>query len=335
MNLHESETASQILLEGKNRIATPGKTDIEKEIFGNDGFNFKDLIDIVNPLQHIPVVSTLYRDLTGDEISPASRIAGGSLFFGPIGAAVSTANVIIDKTTGDDIGGHVMAVFTDNENKDTVLADVEPIGLTDDSLKFSSLSHPNSTPQTAKNQPLNNQTYRTLLVEEKPFTREGADLDENTVAALKAAGEPFDLGNFNEIHTATAQAISDTQLAFLIARGEPLVDQDDSKTDLSLPKVHNLGQVTPKEDGEDAAKISQRTQAFESISPEILEWAVREAVERTRMANIAASKLDTLAFDSNLAGAAAKEGGWFSSVMLSALKSYHSVDSLTAAHTIK
>ncbi|MEP4884867.1 MAG: hypothetical protein ABJ215_00715, partial [Alphaproteobacteria bacterium] len=41
-----------------------------------EGF-FSTLLDIVNPLQHIPLVSSLYREITGDEISPSARIVGG------------------------------------------------------------------------------------------------------------------------------------------------------------------------------------------------------------------------------------------------------------------
>ena len=58
-------------------------------LFGADGFNFLDLLDVINPLQHIPFVSTLYRALTGDTIAPASRVAGGAPFGGPIGGGAS------------------------------------------------------------------------------------------------------------------------------------------------------------------------------------------------------------------------------------------------------
>ena len=44
--------------------------------FGQDGMTFLDFLDIINPLQHIPLVSTIYRKITGDTIDPASRIAG-------------------------------------------------------------------------------------------------------------------------------------------------------------------------------------------------------------------------------------------------------------------
>ena len=63
--------------------------------FGDDGLTFGDLIDIVNPLHHFPVVGNIYRKITGDVIAPAFRIAGGALFGGPLGAAFAAASVIM------------------------------------------------------------------------------------------------------------------------------------------------------------------------------------------------------------------------------------------------
>ena len=79
------------------------------QAFGADGFTFLDFLDVINPLQHVPVVGTMYRSITGDEIDPGSRIAGSSLFGGPIGAVVALANVAIEQKTGQDIGSHMMA----------------------------------------------------------------------------------------------------------------------------------------------------------------------------------------------------------------------------------
>ncbi len=73
--------------------------------------SFSDLIDIVNPLQHIPVVSSIYRSITGDEISNPARVAGSTLFFGPLGAAASVANIAIEDHTGKDIGEHVVSLL--------------------------------------------------------------------------------------------------------------------------------------------------------------------------------------------------------------------------------
>ena len=69
--------------------------------FGADGFGFDDFLDLINPLQHIPIISTIYREITGDTISDGARIFGGALFGGPPGfaAAIGNGNKIIDKAT--------------------------------------------------------------------------------------------------------------------------------------------------------------------------------------------------------------------------------------------
>lgn len=88
------------------------KADGGFKLFGKDGFTFWDFLDIINPLQHIPVISTLYRSLTGDEIDPGAKIAGSTLFGGPFGAAISTLDVAIEHNTGQDIAEHAVAFFT-------------------------------------------------------------------------------------------------------------------------------------------------------------------------------------------------------------------------------
>jgi len=93
--------------------------------FGEDGFSFLDLLDIINPLQHTPVVGTLYRELTGDTLDPLPRIVGSTLFFGPIGAGISGANVVLKQTSGQDIGEHIMAMLRD-EKPATQTAEVLP-----------------------------------------------------------------------------------------------------------------------------------------------------------------------------------------------------------------
>lgn len=73
------------------------------------GFSFWDLVDIINPLQHIPVVNTIYRELTGDQIGAVARIAGGAIFGGPIGAALGGVNAIAAQETGQDLGEMAMS----------------------------------------------------------------------------------------------------------------------------------------------------------------------------------------------------------------------------------
>ena len=68
------------------------------------GFSFGDLIDMVNPLQHIPVVGTLYRRITGDTINTVPKIAGATLYGGIEGFASSVADTIFEKVTGKSFG---------------------------------------------------------------------------------------------------------------------------------------------------------------------------------------------------------------------------------------
>ncbi|WP_419798313.1 MAG: hypothetical protein ACNI26_01070 [Terasakiella sp.] len=96
---------------------TTKQADKEKEFsfFGDDGVTFWDMLDVINPLQHIPIVSTAYRAITGDELDPGARLAGGTLFGGPIGLAASAFNVILENNTGKDAGEHVLAMFQGEE----------------------------------------------------------------------------------------------------------------------------------------------------------------------------------------------------------------------------
>lgn len=81
-------------------------------LFGKDGMTFGDLLDIINPLQHIPIVSTLYRAMTGDEISPGARMVGGALFGGPFGLGIAIVNAAVEASTGEDIGDTILTALT-------------------------------------------------------------------------------------------------------------------------------------------------------------------------------------------------------------------------------
>tara|TARA_B100000686_G_C16656971_1_gene898763 strand:+ start:414 stop:1271 length:858 start_codon:yes stop_codon:yes gene_type:complete len=79
--------------------------------WGEDGFSFGDMLDVINPLQHLPVISTIYRALTNDEIAPGPRLIGGAIFGGPFGFASAMANTAIEEATGKDVGEHVIALI--------------------------------------------------------------------------------------------------------------------------------------------------------------------------------------------------------------------------------
>ncbi|MGH1374941.1 MAG: hypothetical protein ACRBCK_01225 [Alphaproteobacteria bacterium] len=79
-------------------------------------FGFWDFVDMVNPLQHIPIVNYLYREITGDEIKPIGKIVGGGLYGGPIGAASGLMNAVIEDGTGKDIVGNAMRVVRHDQD---------------------------------------------------------------------------------------------------------------------------------------------------------------------------------------------------------------------------
>ena len=94
----------------------------ETGLWGEDGFTFGDLVDLVNPLQHVPILSSLYRAVTGDDIAPASRMLGGGLYGGPLGLVAALINTAVDETTGSDLGGHLIALLDSDSSATTSLA---------------------------------------------------------------------------------------------------------------------------------------------------------------------------------------------------------------------
>ena len=74
----------------------------------NEGFSFFDLLDIINPLQHIPVVNYAYRELTGDTIKPIGKIIGGAAFGGPLGATTALIDTMIANETGKNMTDHTL-----------------------------------------------------------------------------------------------------------------------------------------------------------------------------------------------------------------------------------
>ena len=80
-------------------------------LFSEDLPSFEDVLDAINPLQQLPVISSFYRAESGDGISIVSRLLGGALFGGPIGFLVAAVNAGIEAATGSDVGEHMIAMF--------------------------------------------------------------------------------------------------------------------------------------------------------------------------------------------------------------------------------
>jgi hypothetical protein len=86
--------------------------DAPDEIVFTDGKKrgFGDLLQAINPLHHLPIVGTLYREMTGATIEPAARVIGGLVFGGPIGIASALVNAFVEESSGKDVGGHIAAM---------------------------------------------------------------------------------------------------------------------------------------------------------------------------------------------------------------------------------
>ena len=87
-------------------VAASTTANSESDTKTDSGFTFHDLVDIANPLQHIPGISFLYQQATGQEIKPVSNIAGGLLYGGIFGGlfalATSAVGAAFDALGGND-----------------------------------------------------------------------------------------------------------------------------------------------------------------------------------------------------------------------------------------
>jgi len=81
---------------------------------------FAEILDIINPLHHLPIVGGIYREMTGDTISPVASIAGSALFGGPIGGVVAIVNAAIKEHSAQSVTEHIVSAFnnagTSNHN---------------------------------------------------------------------------------------------------------------------------------------------------------------------------------------------------------------------------
>jgi len=95
-----------------------------KLFLGPDGeFGWDDFVDLINPLQHIPLVNIAYRAITGDEIYGAARMVDFAL--GPL-AGVSTAiDLGFRNLTGKSMASNaVAALFGPDEEAPSEVASV-------------------------------------------------------------------------------------------------------------------------------------------------------------------------------------------------------------------
>lgn len=61
---------------------------------------FADVLDVLNPLQHIPGISSLYRAVTGDKIAEGPQLAGDILYGGPVALLSAGARALFEEVAG-------------------------------------------------------------------------------------------------------------------------------------------------------------------------------------------------------------------------------------------
>lgn len=96
-----NNVASLDIMESRSR---PAQTD-------GGAFGFDDFLDVINPLQHVPLIGTAYRAITGDHIETPAKLAGGALFgglFGFLGALGSTA---YEEILGESVDETLLSFF--------------------------------------------------------------------------------------------------------------------------------------------------------------------------------------------------------------------------------
>lgn len=143
----------------------------------DDQFGFKDLIDMVNPLHHIPVVGHVYRELSGDQIKPIGKIVGSAAFGGPLGIATALIDSVVTNETGQDMASNAIDVALGKG----IGKKPEPVST------FAQIETAASKPQTAKQatKSITNDAAMTQAL--LAYSNLSANDDNNTISRLSSA----------------------------------------------------------------------------------------------------------------------------------------------------
>lgn len=168
-------------------------------IWSHGGFGFKDLLDIVNPLQHLPIIGSIYRYLTGDEPSGGARLVGDTIYGGPIGFGVSVVTSIISDGDGKDPGERVLAAVFGPRG-----------GSSDTAIAAQTL--PSSQPmpaQSVQSAPIPGQAAQ---IQATPATQLAATLYRSPPASV-ATAPPSPERNFQALNSQYQRQLTSTQTA--------------------------------------------------------------------------------------------------------------------------
>ncbi len=138
-----SALAEPVKAEVTRRIEPGSPEDTTNVPTTDEDLSIDDLVDLLNPLQHIPIVGTIYRAVTGDTIKPDVQVAGSVLFGLATGsvllsAASGIASAIFEQNTGEEPTVQVArALFGDEDTVQLAAVEtpaVEEAGASDEVL---------------------------------------------------------------------------------------------------------------------------------------------------------------------------------------------------------
>ncbi len=118
----ESRTEAQAAESVTSTATKAADTGVKEE----EGF-FDHLLDVVNPLQHIPIIGTVYRAITGDKIGSVEKIMGGTLYGGMWGAISSIADVVFKGITGKSFEDTALSLLQSDGKAKAVKVAATPI----------------------------------------------------------------------------------------------------------------------------------------------------------------------------------------------------------------
>jgi len=126
-------------------LSLTSKDSVGKQSAIAPSLSFGEMIDVVNPLHHLPVVGNVYRSLTQDDISPVAKIAGGALYGGAIGGAVSLLTAAVEEHSGQSVSGAVRSAAGSDKHSYTLEDDPRTAG-----HNHQKTDHSSNTPHTTR-----------------------------------------------------------------------------------------------------------------------------------------------------------------------------------------
>jgi hypothetical protein len=95
------------MLDAAAPISDAGPQQVAKPAPVEHHLSFHDVLSALNPLQYLPVIGTIYRAVTGDQIPDALRRIGSlvasGLLGGPVGVVIGLAVMAAEKISGIDL----------------------------------------------------------------------------------------------------------------------------------------------------------------------------------------------------------------------------------------